>query len=189
MTPMNDDRRRDSKPNKHSSEGNARRKPKAISDLSVSAMSSFINSPATTKETGASPGRMRNLQVPPPIPRRADFGYYYPDGGWGWIVCGAAFTIHFLAHGLHLAFGVTLMEVINTFGTRTCDSGWSIFSPPHPFLSWLLEGCDVYVNTLLERITQNQYKNVVRKKPFLHLGEKVRTKSIFVSKYLGSKVH
>lgn len=32
--------------------------------------------------------------------------HFYPEGGWGWIVCGAAFLAHLLTTGMQLAFGL-----------------------------------------------------------------------------------
>nr|XP_022921215.1 monocarboxylate transporter 2-like [Onthophagus taurus] len=32
--------------------------------------------------------------------------HYYPEGGWGWLVCGAAFLAHLLTSGIQLAFGL-----------------------------------------------------------------------------------
>ncbi|KAK9681000.1 hypothetical protein QE152_g38661, partial [Popillia japonica] len=32
--------------------------------------------------------------------------HYYPEGGWGWLVCGAAFLAHLLTSGVQLAFGL-----------------------------------------------------------------------------------
>ena len=105
-----------SKPTSRPSDTRPKVKHQQTTDLSLSAVSSGIVNTRLTRDTlSASPGRMRNQRVAPPIPRRADFGEYYPDGGWGWIVCGAAFTVHFLAHGLHLAFGTTLVEMVDTF--------------------------------------------------------------------------
>ena len=51
----------------------------------------------------------------PHLPRRTDFGEYFPDGGWGWTVCGAAFIVHFLCHGFHLAAGTLIVEVQRHF--------------------------------------------------------------------------
>ena len=34
--------------------------------------------------------------------------HYYPEGGWGWLVLGAAFLVHILTHGLHQAGGTFL---------------------------------------------------------------------------------
>ena len=76
-----------------------------------------MTGPASTTTVGAAtPARVRKQQQPPPpIPRRTDFGDYYPDGGWGWVVAGAAFLVHFLSHGLHLAFGTMLTEILTRF--------------------------------------------------------------------------
>ena len=77
----------------------------------------------TTKDSVVSPGsRQRRYEVPA-LPRRADFGDYYPDGGWGWVVCGASFVVHFLSHGLHLASGTLYMEIKNRFKTQPTDTG------------------------------------------------------------------
>ena len=64
------------------------------------------------------------------MPRRADFGDHYPDGGWGWVVCGAAFTVHFLAHGLHLAYGTVLTEIINRFTVSATEAGNQVLFIP-----------------------------------------------------------
>ncbi len=77
----------------------------------------------TTPPTPVTPGRMRKLQGPPPIPKRSDFGSYYPDGGWGWVVCGASFVIHFLSHGLHLAFGTLFNEILTHFRVSPTSAG------------------------------------------------------------------
>ncbi|XP_049817094.1 monocarboxylate transporter 2-like [Aethina tumida] len=38
--------------------------------------------------------------------------HYYPEGGWGWLVCGAAFMAHLLTSGLQLAFGLLYLYVM-----------------------------------------------------------------------------
>ncbi|XP_017775060.1 PREDICTED: monocarboxylate transporter 2-like [Nicrophorus vespilloides] len=38
--------------------------------------------------------------------------HYYPEGGWGWLVCGAAFLAHLLTSGLQLAFGLLYIYTI-----------------------------------------------------------------------------
>ncbi|ELT99135.1 hypothetical protein CAPTEDRAFT_30414, partial [Capitella teleta] len=53
-------------------------------------------------------GRRSDVVKNAPILRRTDFGEYHPDGGWGWVVCGASFLMNFLCHGLHLSGGVVL---------------------------------------------------------------------------------
>ncbi|XP_057668640.1 monocarboxylate transporter 2-like [Diorhabda carinulata] len=32
--------------------------------------------------------------------------HYYPEGGWGWLVCGAAFLAHLLTSGIQLSYGL-----------------------------------------------------------------------------------
>ncbi|XP_012159721.1 uncharacterized protein LOC101455298 [Ceratitis capitata] len=39
--------------------------------------------------------------------------YFYPDGGWGWIICGIAFLIHILTTGLQLSNGLLLFYAID----------------------------------------------------------------------------
>ncbi|XP_025837038.1 monocarboxylate transporter 2-like [Agrilus planipennis] len=38
--------------------------------------------------------------------------HYYPEGGWGWLVCGAAFLAYLLTSGFQLAFGLLYLYVI-----------------------------------------------------------------------------
>lgn len=38
-----------------------------------------------------------------------------PDGGWGWIIVGAAFITYVLVDGVKYSFGMIFMELINTF--------------------------------------------------------------------------
>ncbi|KAF5291585.1 hypothetical protein FQR65_LT01898 [Abscondita terminalis] len=38
--------------------------------------------------------------------------HYYPEGGWGWLVCGAAFLAHLLTSGLQFAFGLLYLYVM-----------------------------------------------------------------------------
>ncbi|XP_065158955.1 monocarboxylate transporter 2-like isoform X2 [Atheta coriaria] len=38
--------------------------------------------------------------------------HYYPEGGWGWLVCGAAFLAHLLTSGMQLAFGLLYLYII-----------------------------------------------------------------------------
>ena len=60
--------------------------------------------------------------------RRSDFGEYYPDGGWGWVITGGALVVNCICYGLHLAAGsvylaaynhseaVTSLKISGTFG-------------------------------------------------------------------------
>lgn len=42
--------------------------------------------------------------------------HYYPEGGWGWVVAAVAVATHLLTHGLHLASGVFVQELVRKFG-------------------------------------------------------------------------
>lgn len=45
--------------------------------------------------------------------------HYYPEGGWGWVVAAVAVAAHLLTHGLHLASGVFIQELVHKFGPDT----------------------------------------------------------------------
>lgn len=40
------------------------------------------------------------------------FQYFYPDGGWGWIICGVSFLVHVLTTGLQLSYGLLLFYAV-----------------------------------------------------------------------------
>jgi hypothetical protein len=42
--------------------------------------------------------------------------HYYPEGGWGWVVVVVGVLVQLLSHGLHVACGVLLDEVVRRFG-------------------------------------------------------------------------
>ncbi|CAL1275176.1 unnamed protein product [Larinioides sclopetarius] len=42
--------------------------------------------------------------------------HYYPEGGWGWVICACAFVINMLTSGLLLSYGILYKEVIKEFG-------------------------------------------------------------------------
>ncbi|KAF8777983.1 hypothetical protein HNY73_014760 [Argiope bruennichi] len=42
--------------------------------------------------------------------------HYYPEGGWGWVICACAFVINMLTSGLLLSYGILYREVIKEFG-------------------------------------------------------------------------
>jgi len=56
-------------------------------------------------------GDLHSLHRNVPALRRADVDtaairqHFYPEGGWGWVVCAAAFVAHLLSGGLILAGG------------------------------------------------------------------------------------
>lgn len=59
---------------------------------------------------------LRSLHRNVPALLRADLDtgairqHFYPEGGWGWLVCGAAFLAHVLCAGLQLSYGYVGMH-------------------------------------------------------------------------------
>ncbi|XP_076371803.1 monocarboxylate transporter 10-like isoform X2 [Tachypleus tridentatus] len=51
--------------------------------------------------------------------------HYYPEGGWGWVICVSAFLVHFLTSGLQLSYGILHLEIVKTFGQEeTHETAW-----------------------------------------------------------------
>lgn len=50
-----------------------------------------------------------------------------PDGGWGWIISCAAFTVQFIILGLQNHLGLIHREHLEHFGKSNVDTGTSIF--------------------------------------------------------------
>ncbi|GAB6027523.1 hypothetical protein CHUAL_001771 [Chamberlinius hualienensis] len=51
--------------------------------------------------------------------------HYYPEGGWGWLICACAFMIHVLTTGLQMAYGVLYINVLKHFGEDyVVQAGW-----------------------------------------------------------------
>lgn len=46
------------------------------------------------------------------------FGRFYPEGGWGWVVCGCVFVVRILTQGLLLSFGVLYAHMVREFGEQ-----------------------------------------------------------------------
>ncbi|XP_022231984.2 uncharacterized protein LOC111080585 [Drosophila obscura] len=65
--------------------------------------------------------------------------YFYPDGGWGWIICGVSFLVHILTTGLQLSYGLLLFYAVqylhNTSGIELLGAlSWSISMLATPFV-------------------------------------------------------
>ncbi|XP_030383874.1 monocarboxylate transporter 7 [Scaptodrosophila lebanonensis] len=65
--------------------------------------------------------------------------YFYPDGGWGWIVCGVSFLVHILTTGLQLSYGLLVYYAVqhlhNTSGIELLGAlSWSISMLATPFV-------------------------------------------------------
>lgn len=46
-----------------------------------------------------------------------------PDGGWGWVVCAAAFVTQFMVLGTMNNFGILYVELYEAFGGSASDTG------------------------------------------------------------------
>ncbi|CAD5111309.1 unnamed protein product [Dimorphilus gyrociliatus] len=66
-----------------------------------------------------------SLPLPAPLPKRADFGHYYPDGGFGWGVLAVACLSH-LVFGMHFAFGSLTENIKGKFKIDDSLAGWLV---------------------------------------------------------------
>jgi len=52
--------------------------------------------------------------------------HFYPEGGWGWLVCAAGFLALLLTTGMQLAFGLLHLYAARQFGeVHLMDIGMS----------------------------------------------------------------
>ncbi|XP_061379363.1 monocarboxylate transporter 4-like [Danaus plexippus] len=74
---------------------------------------------------------LRSLHRTVPALRRRELDtraikhHFYPEGGWGWIVCGAAFLAHLLSTGLQLAYGALHVYAIRHLGPAADHAVWA----------------------------------------------------------------
>ena len=64
---------------------------------------------------------IKNDELPPHPMRGSD----YPDVGWGWLMCGAAFIAQFVCHGFQLASGmmnVGIQHHVNVTANQTGET-------------------------------------------------------------------
>ncbi|CAH1377000.1 unnamed protein product [Tenebrio molitor] len=54
--------------------------------------------------------------------------HYYPEGGWGWLVCGAAFLAHLLTSGFQLAFGLLYLYTIKFLIRKNQDKDFYVMA-------------------------------------------------------------
>ncbi|CAH2043667.1 unnamed protein product, partial [Iphiclides podalirius] len=74
---------------------------------------------------------LRSLHRTVPALRRRELDtraikhHFYPEGGWGWIVCGAAFLAHLLSTGLQLAYGALHVYALRHLGPNADHAVWA----------------------------------------------------------------
>lgn len=75
--------------------------------------------------------------------------HFYPEGGWGWLVCAAGFLALLLTTGMQLAFGLLHVHAVRRFGEEhLMDLGmfsYSLLSPPAIFLPFLSISAIIYM--------------------------------------------
>ncbi|KAK7068299.1 hypothetical protein SK128_005232 [Halocaridina rubra] len=51
--------------------------------------------------------------------------HYYPEGGWGWLICACVFVVHVLTTGLQFSYGVLYTDLLEHLGQEhTMTAGW-----------------------------------------------------------------
>ena len=63
--------------------------------------------------------RKEGYEVDHKTTTRIDFGDHFPDGGWGWIVTGAATLVFILCNGFHFAFGTLYLCILDKTDLNT----------------------------------------------------------------------
>jgi hypothetical protein len=58
--------------------------------------------------------------------------HFYPDGGWGWIVCGVAFLAHVLTTGFQLSYGLLQLYVMRHLGKEHDNATGECISQTFP---------------------------------------------------------
>ncbi|KAL1436589.1 hypothetical protein MTO96_049492 [Rhipicephalus appendiculatus] len=66
-----------------------------------------------TQEGGDVPGVSKAALEKPSVSTIRQ--HYYPEGGWGWVVCACALLVHMLTHGVQGAFGLLLIVIRQQF--------------------------------------------------------------------------
>ncbi|CAG2205407.1 unnamed protein product [Mytilus edulis] len=67
------------------------------------------------------------LDNDPKVTTRIDFGDYFPEGGWGWVVTGACTLVYILCNGFHFAFGtlyICILEDKTGFTANEDEAAW-----------------------------------------------------------------
>lgn len=46
-----------------------------------------------------------------------------PEGGWGWMICGAAFVTQFIVMGIHNSFGILYTTLLEEYKRSKAETG------------------------------------------------------------------
>ena len=46
-----------------------------------------------------------------------------PEGGWGWVVCCATFSVNFIVFGIHSSFGVVYEYLVDEHNMGEAETG------------------------------------------------------------------
>lgn len=94
--------------------------------------------------------------------------HFYPEGGWGWLVCAAGFLALLLTTGMQLAFGLLHVHAVRRFGEEhLMDLGMfsytflhalPIFSPLLYDNTFLSRGKNIFIRNFLDR--RNHTENI-----------------------------
>lgn len=63
------------------------------------------------------------LDTDPKVTTRIDFGDYFPEGGWGWVVTGACTLVYILCNGFHFAFGTLYLCILEEKAFKANEVG------------------------------------------------------------------
>lgn len=62
-------------------------------------------------------GGIPGLNLSPDDPKAATIRqHYYPEGGWGYVVCVCAVLVEIITGGLQTSFGLLLLTIMSNFG-------------------------------------------------------------------------
>ena len=56
-----------------------------------------------------------------------------PEGGWGWVICAAAFVTQFIVMGVHNSFGILYTTLLEEYKKSKAETGEGIRTPCHLF--------------------------------------------------------
>lgn len=61
--------------------------------------------------------------------------HYYPEGGYGWVICFIAFIVQIIGSGIQLSYGIQLIIIAERYQKQKYESGKIIFYNLFKFIS------------------------------------------------------